>query len=89
MRVICFWKAVPYLVFGSNFKFVNIFTQDELKLMRCDPSKTTLSFLPGLITKPCGVRCRFGMNLAIHDENGITYACLFSFAMTFSIFWGF
>ena len=53
---------MSYLIFGSNFRFVNMFTEEELKYMRREPSKTSLSFLPGLITNPWGVRCKLGMN---------------------------
>ena len=57
-------KAVPLMIsdFVSTVGIILIHVANQLRIK--EPSHTSLSCLPSLITSPSGVTCKWGMNLA-------------------------
>ena len=87
MRVKCRVRAVPYSNLLSKSGCVKSLIQDECAVTRCDASKIRRSFLRGFITRPWGVRYKWGMNSSSQEgkiATNLLHSSLFIVASTFA-----
>jgi len=87
-RVRCLWKDAWNTSGGSLILFVQLLTYSESASIAKDPSKMRRSFLPGIMTRPYWVRCKWGMNRVNHvgkSKMNLFFSSLFKSAMVLSI----